>query len=207
MKYQHAPNLLTVLRIIFCPVLSFLILTSDSAGGYLLCYYVFVVAGLTDIYDGNLARRHQNVTTFGKLVDPIADKLLLAAALIPFYLLGSANEVCRHVTLLVLLVLLGREVLVTVFRYFLMWAGTVVTASRLAKFKTAFQMFFIGSILARLFYRQMLTHHPEFAYSWFDPFHDWLNLVVIVAVVVLSVASALDYLIKNLPTLLNHSRA
>ena len=207
MKYRHAPNLLTILRIIFCPLLSFLILTSDSAGGYLLSYYIFVVAGLTDIYDGNLARRHRNITTFGKLVDPIADKLLVAAALIPFYLLGISDEVCRHVTLAVLLILLGREALITALRYLMMYTGTVVTASRLAKFKTAFQMFFIGSILVRLFHRQMLTHHPQFAYSWFDPFHDWLNLVVIVVVVVLSLVSATDYLVKNLPTLLHHSRA
>jgi len=207
LKYRHAPNLLTILRIIFCPLLSFLILTSESAGGFLLSYYLFVIAGLTDIYDGNLARRHKNITTFGKLVDPIADKLLVAAALIPFYILGTSDEICRHITLAVLLILLGREVLITVLRYCSMWAGTVFTASRLAKFKTAFQMFFIGSILVRLYHREMLTHHPEFSYPWFDPFHDWLNLVVIVAVVVLSLVSAADYLVKNLPLLLRRVRA
>jgi CDP-diacylglycerol---glycerol-3-phosphate 3-phosphatidyltransferase len=206
LKYKHAPNMLTILRIIFCPVLSYLILTSDSAAGYLVSYYLFVVAGLTDVYDGNLARRHKNITTFGKLVDPIADKLLLAAALIPFYLMSTEYEVCRHVTLAVVLVLLGREVLITALRYVMMYNGTVVAAGRTGKFKTVIQMGFIGSILVRLFHRQMMVHHPKFAYSWFDPFHDWLNLAVIATVVVLSLVSGMEYLIKNLPTLLRHSR-
>ena len=68
-------------------------------------------------------------------------------------------------------------------------------------------MFFIGSVLVRLYHRQMLVHHPQFAYSWFDPFHDWLNLVILLAVVALSLISGMDYLIKNLPTLLRHAKA
>ncbi|MEA1996174.1 MAG: CDP-diacylglycerol--glycerol-3-phosphate 3-phosphatidyltransferase [Gemmatimonadota bacterium] len=204
---RHLPNSLTVLRILFCPVLFYMILESSSPGGYLLTYYIFLIAALTDIYDGILARRHKNITTFGKLVDPIADKLLLAASLIPFYMLSETIEPCRHVTLLILAILLGREILITGLRYYSMWRGKVFSASRLAKFKTAFQMFFIGSVLVHLFQRQMMLEYPKFSYPWFDNIHFWLNVAIILTVVTLSIASAGEYLIKNLPTLSNHSRA
>ena len=206
MTKRHLPNGLTILRILFCPLIFFLILISDSLGEYLLCYYLFVIAGLTDIYDGKLARSQKNITTFGKFVDPIADKLLLAATLIPFYMLNGHVEAFRHVTLLVLVILLGREALVTILRYYSMWAGYVFSASRLAKFKTAFQMFFIGSVLVQLFHRRMIIEHPEYAYAWFDPIHDRLNAVVILIVVGLSIVSAVEYIVRNLPVILGHSR-
>ena len=88
-----------------------------------------------------------------------------------------------------------------------MWTGYVFSASRLAKFKTVFQMFFIGSVMVHLAHRRMMFEYPENAYGWFDPIHDMLNAVVIAIVVVLSIASALEYIIKNLPVILNNSRA
>ena len=68
-------------------------------------------------------------------------------------------------------------------------------------------MFFIGSILVHLVHRRMMFEYPEYAYGWFDPIHDKMNAVVIVIVVALSITSALEYIIKNLPVLLKHSRA
>jgi len=198
---RHLPNGLTVLRILFCPLIFFLILISKTPGDYLWCYYLFVIAALTDIYDGKLARQQKNITTFGKFVDPIADKILLAATLIPFYMLSTSTEACRHVTLPILLILLGREVLITAFRYYSMWKGLLISASRLAKFKTTFQMFFIGSILVHLFQRRMLIEHPQYVFGWFDSFHYKLNAIVILIVVALSIASAMEYLVKNLPIL------
>ncbi len=204
---RHLPNSLTVLRILFSPILFYLILEAGSFSDYVVVYYLFVIAALTDVYDGKLARSQKNITTFGKLLDPIADKFLLAATLIPFYMLSGHVAICRWVTLPILLILLGREALVTVLRYYSMWLGYVSSSSRLAKFKTAFQMFFIGSILVHLVHRRMMFEYPEYAYGWFDPIHDKMNAVVIVIVVALSIASALEYIIKNLPVLLKHSRA
>jgi CDP-diacylglycerol--glycerol-3-phosphate 3-phosphatidyltransferase len=204
---RYLPNGLTLLRILFSPILFYMILVSSSLTDYLFCYYLFVFAGLTDIYDGTLARRQKNITTFGKFVDPIADKFLLAATLIPFYMLSSKLEICRHVTLPILIILLGREVLVTALRYYSMGKGLVFSASRLAKFKTAFQMFFIGSILVQMFHTRMLIEHPGLAYGWFNPFHDLLNAVVISVVVALSIASAVEYLVRNLPLLITPSSA
>ena len=204
---RHLPNSLTVLRILLTPILFYLILDARSFSDYIVIYYLFVVAGLTDIYDGKLARSQKNITTFGKFVDPIADKLLLAATLIPFYMLSDYVSSCRWVTQPILLILLGREALVTLLRYYSMGIGSIFSASRLAKFKTAFQMFFIGSILVHMAHRRMMIEYPEHAYGWFDPIHDKLDAVVIVIVVVLSIASALEYIIKNLPVILKHSRA
>ena len=204
---RHLPNSLTVLRILLTPILFYLILDARSFSDYIVIYYLFVIAGLTDIYDGKLARSQKNITTFGKFVDPIADKLLLAATLIPFYMLSDYVSICRWVTLPILLILLGREALVTLLRYYSMGIGSIFSASRLAKFKTAFQMFFIGSILVHMAHRRMMIEYPEHAYGWFDPIHDKLDAVVIVIVVVLSIASALEYIIKNLPVILKHSRA
>lgn len=205
--HRHLPNLLTVARIFLCPLIAWLILNGHSLWDFILAYYLFVAAGLTDIYDGILARRHQNVTTFGKLVDPVADKLLLAATLVPFYLLTGSNVAFQYVTLTILLILLGRELLVTLLRYYGMWTGHIFAASRLAKFKTASQMFFIGSVIVQVIHGRMIEFHPDFAFPWFAPFHHWLNRVTILAVVGLSLISAAEYVFRNLPIILRRSRA
>ncbi len=205
--HRHLPNLLTLARIVLCPVIAWLILSGHSLWDFILAYYLFVAAGLTDIYDGILARRHQNITTFGKLVDPVADKLLLAATLVPFYLLSDRVFAFQYVTLSVLLILLGRELLVTLLRYYGMWTGHIFAASRLAKFKTASQMFFIGSVIVQVIHGRMIEFHPDFAFPWFAPLHHWLNRITILAVVALSLISAAEYVVRNLPIILRRSRA
>ncbi len=203
---RHLPNALTVLRILLAPVLYWMILGADSYGDYILLYYLFIIAGMTDVYDGQLARRHGIITTFGKFVDPVADKLLLAATLIPFYMLSSTVPMFKMVTFEVLVILLGREILITLLRYYSMWSGKVFSASRLAKFKTVFQMFFIGSLLVHMAHSKMIAENPARAFEWFDPIHYKLNWVVIVVVVGLSVASAVEYIARNVPLLVKQSR-
>jgi CDP-diacylglycerol---glycerol-3-phosphate 3-phosphatidyltransferase len=203
---RHLPNALTVLRILLAPVLFWMILGADSYGDYILLYYLFIIAGMTDVYDGQLARSHGIITTFGKFVDPVADKLLLAATLIPFYMLSSKMPMFQMVTFEVLVILLGREILITLLRYYSMWTGKVFSASRLAKFKTVFQMFFIGSLLVHMAHSKLIAEHPERAFAWFDPIHYKLNWVVIVVVVGLSVASAVEYIARNVPLLVKQSR-
>lgn len=204
---RYLPNALTVLRILLAPVLYLLIFRSTTYLDYVLLYYLFVIAGLTDIYDGKLARSHRTITTFGKFVDPVADKLILAATLIPFYMLSTKVAIFRVVTLEILVILLGRELLITLLRYYAMWSGKVFSASRLAKFKTAFQMFFIGSVLVHLAHRKLIVEHPEWSFKWFDSFHYKLNHVVIFIVVGLSVVSAIEYIARNVPLLARNSRS
>lgn len=127
-------NLLTVVRLALVPVFAWLLLresgTSDT--DRVLAAIVFVVAGSTDLIDGELARRRGLVTTFGKVADPIADKALVGAALV---ILSWLGDLPWWVTLVILV----REVVVTLARFVVLRRG-VIAASRGGKAKTACQM-------------------------------------------------------------------
>ncbi len=137
----NVPNVLTVIRILLVPVL-IVALLEKTGDGDLLAAIVFAVASLTDAIDGYLARSRNWVTTFGKLMDPIADKLLIVAALIT---LVSLNRVDAWVAM----VIIAREFAVTVLR---VAAGTqegvVISASPLGKIKTAMQVAMVMALIA-----------------------------------------------------------
>src|SRR5438105_15107671 len=126
----NIPNLLTVVRILLVPVLVVALL-DKTGGGDLLAAIVFATASLTDAIDGYLARSRNSVTTFGKLMDPIADKLLIVAALV---VLVSLNRLDAWVAM----VIIAREFAVTVLR---VAVGSqhhlVIPASPFGKVKTA----------------------------------------------------------------------
>src|SRR5438067_7500335 len=129
----NVPNVLTVLRILLVPVLVVALL-DKTPNGDLLAAIVFAVASLTDAIDGYLARSRNWVTTFGKLMDPLADKLLIIAALIA---LVSLNRVAAWVAM----VIIAREFAVTVLRVAVgTQQGVVISASALGKVKTAIQV-------------------------------------------------------------------
>src|SRR6202165_4671420 len=129
----NVPNVLTVVRILLVPVLVVALL-EKTGGGDLLAAIVFAVASLTDAIDGYLARSRDWVTTFGKLMDPIADKLLIVAALIA---LVSLNRLDAWVAM----VIIAREFAVTVLRVAVgTQDGVVISASPFGKLKTAFQV-------------------------------------------------------------------
>jgi CDP-diacylglycerol---glycerol-3-phosphate 3-phosphatidyltransferase len=131
------PNLLTVLRIMLVPVVVVALLGNTPAGD-VLAAIVFAIASLTDLLDGWLARTRGSVTTFGKLMDPLADKLLVIAALISLVSLGRLPA-------WVAMVIIARELAVTVLRLGVTQAGVVIGASLLGKAKTCLQ---IAAILA-----------------------------------------------------------
>jgi CDP-diacylglycerol---glycerol-3-phosphate 3-phosphatidyltransferase len=137
----NVPNVLTVVRILLVPVLVVALL-EKTGGGDLLAAIVFAVASLTDAIDGYLARSRNWVTTFGKLMDPIADKLLIVAALIA---LVSLNRLDAWVAM----VIIAREFAVTVLR---VAAGTqqgvIISASVFGKLKTAFQVAMVMVLIA-----------------------------------------------------------
>jgi CDP-diacylglycerol---glycerol-3-phosphate 3-phosphatidyltransferase len=165
----NAPNVLTVIRILLVPVLVVALL-EKTGGGDLLAAIVFAVASLTDAIDGYLARSRNWVTTFGKLMDPIADKLLIVAALIALVSLGRLEA-------WVAMVIIAREFAVTVLR---VAAGTqqgvVISASAFGKVKTAFQVAMVMVLIA--------VHHGS------RP--AWVYAIVYVTVVV-TVLSGADY--------------
>ena len=162
----NLPNLLTVLRIMLVPALVVALL-GNTPGGDVLAAIVFALASLTDFVDGYLARARAEVTTFGKLKDPLADKLLIVAALIS---LVSLNRLAAWVAM----VIITRELAVTVLRLGASQAGVVIPASNFGKLKTCLQ---IATILA------VIAVHDQ---------PPWLDALLYLTVAV-TVLSGLDY--------------
>ena len=160
------PNLLTVFRILLVPVLVAALLSGIESGD-LLAAIVFVIASFTDALDGYIARRNKAVTTFGKLMDPLADKLLVTSALVSLVSLDRLQA-------WVAMVIIAREFAVTGLRQLAMEHGEVIHASGWGKFKTAMQ---IAMVLALI----IVDSSP----AWVD--------ALVYATVVVTVASAVDY--------------
>jgi CDP-diacylglycerol--glycerol-3-phosphate 3-phosphatidyltransferase len=136
----NVPNVLTVVRILLVPVLVVALLDKTNSGD-LLAAIVFAAASLTDAIDGYLARSRNWVTTFGKLMDPIADKLLIVAALIALVSLSRLEA-------WVAMVIISREIAVTVLRAAAGAQGTVIAANSLGKLKTALQVAMVMVLIA-----------------------------------------------------------
>src|ERR1035437_5425670 len=132
--------MLTVLRIMLVPVLVVALL-GNTPEGDVLAAIVFALASLTDFIDGHLARSRQTVTTFGKLMDPLADKLLIVAALVA---LVSLHRLAAWVAM----VIITRELAVTVLRLGATQAGVVMAASMFGKLKTCMQIALILALIA-----------------------------------------------------------
>ena len=129
---MNTPNKLTLLRVLLVPAFVLLFYLQFPAH-YLLATLVFVAAAITDAVDGHLARKNNQVTDFGKFLDPLADKVLVVAALACFLQQHKVNIVC-------FLLIVGREFMVSALRLVVANKGTVVPASFAGKLKTAFTM-------------------------------------------------------------------
>ena len=162
----NLPNVLTVLRIMLVPVVVVALLGNTPAGD-VLAAVVFALASLTDFVDGRLARARGSITTFGKLMDPLADKLLIIAALLS---LVSLNRLEAWVAM----VIITRELAVTVLRLGATQAGVVMEASMFGKVKTCMQIAAILAVIA--------VHGPPV----------WVSLLLY-ATVLVTVLSGLDY--------------
>jgi CDP-diacylglycerol--glycerol-3-phosphate 3-phosphatidyltransferase len=136
----NVPNVLTLLRILLVPVLVVALL-SATPNGSALAAAVFALAAVTDGLDGYIARSRKDITTFGKVMDPIADKLLIAAALIT--LVGL-----HHVAAWVAMVIIAREFAVSGLRVAAGQQGVVIPASPLGKLKTVTQVAAILAVIA-----------------------------------------------------------
>lgn len=192
------PNLVTAGRLALTPVLVILVLQASVDARVAACA-VFLVAAVSDLWDGYLARSRGEITDFGKLADPLADKLLLAAALVPIYLVTRSDPALAgiplygHVPLWVVLVFLGREVLITALRTLVARKGTVVQARRAGKYKAFLQNIFLGAALLWLALRTGAATRGWQGGSWEDwfAFHGWfvaLTLTVALALTLYSMA-------------------
>jgi CDP-diacylglycerol--glycerol-3-phosphate 3-phosphatidyltransferase len=163
----NLPNFLTLLRILLVPVLVVVLLGADEGAGDVLAAVVFAVASFTDAIDGWLARRHEAVTNFGKLMDPVADKLLIIAALLSLVSLDRLDA-------WVAMVIIAREFAVTVARLQARAEGVVIPANWWGKVKTAVQVLTIFLLIL------------------VDPSPAWVDALVYVMVAV-TVISGVDY--------------
>ena len=166
----NLPNALTLIRILLVPVLV-VALTVETPGGSTIAAIVFAAAALTDGLDGYIARSRQSITTFGKVMDPVADKLMIAAALIS---LVSLDRLAGWVAM----VIIAREFAVSGLRIAAGQQGVVIPASGLGKVKTIVQ---VGAVLALI--------------AANDPDAVWVQALVY-AMVVVTVVSGADYFLN-----------
>ena len=136
------PNLLSLLRIALIPILVYFLTDPGKQSG-IFAAITFFIASLTDFFDGYLARRHGSTTTLGKFLDPLADKLLVTAALI---MLAAIDRTPRVPATLVVL-LIAREFAVTGLRAIASGEGIILAAEELGKYKMLFQMFALHGLL------------------------------------------------------------
>jgi CDP-diacylglycerol--glycerol-3-phosphate 3-phosphatidyltransferase len=170
-------NIITVVRIFMAPVFVWLLLDDNHALGLLryVAAGLFVVAIVTDSLDGYLARRQNLVTDFGKIVDPIADKVLIGGALVALSILG---ELWWWVTIVILI----REFGITIFR-FIVIRRNVIPAVASGKLKTVFQ-----AVAISLFLFPLWTIFGEWVH--------WVNWVFMAIAFALTVISGIDFVVK-----------
>lgn len=179
------PNLLTLSRIVTVPVLVALLWWPTWQTGYALAFAVYCLMGVTDYFDGYLARAQGAVSRLGVFLDPIADKIMVAAVIL--VLTGKGQIDGLHV--IAALVILLREIAVSGLREFLAGLRVSVPVSALAKWKTTFQMIALGALILK-----------GAVPGWAVPFTDgWINptsvgLVTLWGAAVLTLLTGWDYL-------------
>ena len=186
---MNLANKLTLLRIILIPffIVCFyipnLMMNTVSVNSYLIPYanllglVIFLLAAITDFIDGYIARKYNLITDFGKFMDPLADKLLVTAALLILLENGLISA-------WVVFVILAREFIVTGFRTIAAAKGVVIAAGWLGKIKTVVQFIMISTLL--------LLNYPFELFNW--P----VDRVFVALAVVLTVASGAEYIYKNM---------
>ncbi len=181
----NLPNKLTLLRIILTLIFIVLILQSGLIPK-IAAALVFLIASLTDFLDGYYAKKHNVVTNFGKLMDPIADKFLMLAAFFIFTLLHA-------IPTWMFVVILIREVTITVMRLIAISKGKVLAAERTGKYKTIFQIVAVSVILLYLIFQEtvLASTWPSTVFVYWG----WVINILMGVVVVLTLGSGIKYLL------------
>lgn len=181
---------LTVGRLVLAPLFMVFILR-ETVHSLWIAAVMYTVAAVTDGVDGYLARRTGTVTPLGRMLDPLADKLLVGFAYLSFLLLRVPG-----VEVWMVAIILARELLVTWLRSYVGRRGMIIHASQLAKWKTTFQMVFVFGLLILLCYRAWINPAPEF---WLRPEPPYTTIVYVALLVttLITLLSGLDYVWKN----------
>lgn len=174
---MNLPNKLTVLRVILIPFfVAFLLLSPGNEAFKWVALAIFIIASLTDMADGKIARKYNLITDFGKFMDPLADKLLVCSAMICLIDLGKIPS-------WVVVIIIAREFIISGFRLVAADNGRVIAASYWGKFKTTFQMIMVILMIADL--------------GTLVPYYDLLTQVIMWIALALTIISLIDYIVKN----------
>lgn len=181
---MNLPNKLTVLRILMVPFFVFFMLTDvGGAANKWIALALFCVASLTDLLDGKIARKYNLVTDFGKFMDPLADKILVTAALIYFIPLGLAPA-------WIVILILAREFLVTSLRLIASGKGIVIAADKWGKYKTATTMVWIC-------YALLMTNFIDTMSIGMQSVCTGIHIALMILSLALTLLSGFNYLWKN----------
>ena len=170
---MNLPNKLTLFRVILIPVfVVFMLVSVTGDTDKWIALAIFIIASLTDLLDGKIARKYNLITDFGKFMDPLADKLLVCSAMICLVSLGK-------IPAWIVIVIIAREFIISGFRLIAADNGRVIAASYWGKFKTTFQMVMVILMIADITQLYILTQ------------------IIMYVALVLTVISLVDYLVKN----------
>lgn len=169
---MNLPNKLTMFRVILIPFFVLFMLVDITSADKWIALAIFIIASLTDLLDGKIARKYDLVTNFGKFMDPLADKLLVCSALICLVELAK-------IPAWMVIIIIAREFIISGFRLIAADNGVVIAASYWGKFKTTFQMIMICLLIADIAAISIVTD------------------VIVWIALVLTVISLIDYLVKN----------
>jgi len=185
---MNIANRITLFRIVTAFIFMFLIFV-NGLWAKIASFIIFILAALSDFYDGFLARKNNMVTDFGKLMDPIADKILVVAALVAFVQM-------QLVQAWMVVIIIFREILVTSLRIFALSKGKVLSATRAGKHKTFSQMLVIFIILIFILVKEVML---EF-YSWNPSWENFFKITIYILMLIttaLTLYSGISYFWRN----------
>lgn len=187
---MNLPNKLTVLRMVMVPFFVFFMLMPGIPHHYLFALIIFSAASITDHLDGRIARSRGLITNFGKLMDPLADKILVVSALICMVALGLTNA-------WFVIIIVAREFLVTAIRQLAVESGVVIPANNWGKAKTVSQMVAIITVLALQYLNELLTGVFALDLGMWSGVFLLIGDVLLGIAVLLTLISGWTYVVQN----------
>lgn len=181
---MNLPNKLTLLRVLLIPVFVAVLFVEAIPYRFLIAAAIYGIASVTDLLDGRIARKRNIVTDFGKLLDPLADKVFVSTALFCIICL-TEHPTWRMLLTVATIIIVAREFLVTSLRLLVASRGVVIPAAYIGKIKTTLQMIAIICILIEMQFSGRLTETVGFDH--------WIGYILLAAAVVTTVISGVQY--------------
>lgn len=186
---MNLPNKISCVRIALLPVFIFFYLATFIPCNYLIAGIIFAIAAFTDFLDGKIARKYNLVTNLGKFLDPIADKLIVMAALI---LVTVDGTIPNPYGIIISIIIIGRELIISAFRQIAAAKNVIMAADMWGKYKTTFQTIALPLLM---FQAQVVVS------NWFSETGlmvlQIINYVLIGIATVLTIVSGINYIVKN----------